>query len=63
MEDVVKAYKCRYPEERISILRLELDYELAILHEAMLEECAQKMEESKERLREIRHEMIVLEAL
>lgn len=63
MEDVVKAYKCRFPEERISILRLELDYELAILHEAMIEKSAQKMDESKERLMEIRDEMMLLEAL
>lgn len=63
MEDVVKAYKCRHPEERISILRLELDYELAILHEAMMENSAPKMDESKERLQEIREEMIMLEAL
>jgi hypothetical protein len=63
MEDVVKAYKCRLPEERICILRLELDYELAILHEAMLEDCAQKIQESKERLSEIREEMLILEAL
>lgn len=63
MEEVLKAFKCRGPEERIPVLRLELDYELALLHEAMKENCPQKIQACKNRLVEIRREMIMLEAL
>ncbi|TCP70462.1 hypothetical protein [Baia soyae] len=63
MEEVLKAFKCQGPEERIPVLRLELDYELALLHEAMMENCSQKIQESKKRLVELRREMIMLEAL
>ncbi|SFJ05696.1 hypothetical protein SAMN05421852_10445 [Thermoflavimicrobium dichotomicum] len=63
MEDVIKAFRCRAPEERIPVLRLELDYELALLYEAMMENSVAKMSESKKRLEKIRREMLILEAL
>ncbi|WP_089967007.1 hypothetical protein [Lihuaxuella thermophila] len=63
MEDVIKAYKCRDPEERIPVLRLELDYELALLHEAMMENSTHKIDQCKARLEELRKEMLMLEAL
>lgn len=63
MEEVIKAYKCRRPEERIPVLRLELDYELALLYEVMSENNTLKMDECKGRLQEIRKELIMLEAL
>ncbi len=63
MEDVVKAFKCRDPEKRIPILRMELDYELALLYEAMLENSTHKIDQCKSRLKEIRREMLMLEAL
>ncbi|TCS94663.1 hypothetical protein EDD58_10375 [Hazenella coriacea] len=59
----MKAYKCCDPEERIPVLRLELDYELALLFEAMQENNEYKMEQCKERLEELRREMLMLEAL
>jgi hypothetical protein len=62
VEDVIKAYKCRQSEERISVLRLELDYELALLFDAMIENSVHQMDQCKERLREIRKEMLALEA-
>jgi hypothetical protein len=63
MEDVIKAFKCRDPEERIPVLRMELDYELARLFEAMKENHTHKMDQCKERLKEIRRELMLLEAL
>lgn len=63
MEHVIKAYKCQDPEGRIPVLRLELDYELALLHEAMMENNTHKIDQCKARLREIRREMLMLEAL
>jgi hypothetical protein len=63
MEDVIRAFKCRDPEKRIPVLRMELDYELSLLYEAMLENSIHKMNRCKMRLREIRREMLMLEAL
>ncbi|RAL26055.1 hypothetical protein [Thermoflavimicrobium daqui] len=63
MEDVIKAFRCRAPEERIPVLRLELDYELAQLYEAMMENSQVKVDECKQRLEKIRREMLMLEAL
>jgi hypothetical protein len=63
MEEVIRAYRCRNAEERISVLRMELDYELANLHEAMKEKCTHKMDQCKARLKEIRKEMMMLEVL
>ncbi|MCS1350574.1 hypothetical protein [Mechercharimyces sp. CAU 1602] len=63
MEEVIKAFKCRTPEERIPVLRLELDYELARLHEAIVEQNTHRKDQCKARLREIRKEMMMLEAL
>ncbi|MBD1371283.1 hypothetical protein IC620_02810 [Hazenella sp. IB182357] len=63
MEDVIRAYKCYDPEQRITVLRLELDYELALLHEAMMDENTHIMDQCKSRLKSIRREMLMLEAL
>ncbi|OYD07871.1 hypothetical protein CHM34_10185 [Paludifilum halophilum] len=63
MEDVIKAFRCREPEKRIPVLRLELDYELALLHEAMVEKNTHRIDQCKARLRELRQEMLMLEAL
>ncbi|WP_380703660.1 hypothetical protein [Salinithrix halophila] len=63
MEDVIKAFRCREPEKRIPVLRLELDYELALLHEAMIERNTHRIDQCKARLRELRQEMLMLEAL
>jgi hypothetical protein len=63
MEDVIRAFKCRDPEKRIPVLRMELDYELSLLYEAMLENSMHKIDQCKKRLSEIRREMLMLEAL
>jgi hypothetical protein len=62
VEDVIKAYTCQEAERRILVLRLELDDELALLHEAMVENHLHKMDQCKARLQELRREMILLEA-
>ncbi|PTM59282.1 hypothetical protein [Desmospora activa] len=63
MEDVIKAFRCREPEKRIPVLRLELDYELALLYEALLENNTHRVDQCKARLQELRQEMLQLEAL
>ncbi|MDR6224859.1 hypothetical protein JOE21_000850 [Desmospora profundinema] len=63
MEDVIKAFRCREPEKRIPVLRLELDYELALLYEALVENNTHRVDQCKARLQELRKEMLQLEAL
>lgn len=61
MDDVIKAFKCKEAEERIPVLRLELDYELAILYEAIKENDERKKNRALKRLYELRQELLLLE--
>ncbi len=49
--------------ERIAVLRLELDYELAVLFEAMEENDDEKKEATIKKLRDIRSQLVILEGL
>ncbi|MDF2683805.1 MAG: hypothetical protein K0R47_4995 [Brevibacillus sp.] len=62
MDQVIAALKRRDSEERIPVLRLELDYELATLYDAMKAEDKGQVKQSKERLKQLRREMLLLEA-
>lgn len=62
MEQVIQTFKRRDAEERIPVLRIEIDYELVSLHDAMLAEDLETMNECKVRLEELRRELICLEA-
>lgn len=62
MEQVIEAFKRNDAEKRIPVLRMEIDYELLNLHEAMLAEDLDKMDVCKRRLQELRKEMLLLEA-
>jgi hypothetical protein len=46
--------------ERLAVLRLELDYELAVLFEALENKDSKQIDKSKEKLEVIREEMIFL---
>lgn len=61
VEDMVQAFKSRRAEHRAGVLRLEIDYELAVLHEAIVNEWPETIEASKERLKGMRTEMLLLE--
>lgn len=61
MDEVIRAFKSRGSEERIPVLRLELDYELALLYEAIHENNHIKKCKCIKRLTELRREMILLE--
>ncbi|XJZ29045.1 hypothetical protein ACF5W4_06070 [Bacillota bacterium Lsc_1132] len=50
-------------KERTAILRLEMDYELATLFEAMTEKNKEKIKECKQKLERIRQELLRLKAL
>ncbi|HFK1450267.1 TPA: hypothetical protein ACGXMV_001508 [Bacillus pacificus] len=62
MRQVINALKRKDAEKRIPVLRLELDYELATLYDAMMENDKQKKEECVQKLEVLRLEMIRLEA-
>jgi hypothetical protein len=60
MKKVMNGLKRTEGEKRIAILRLELDYELATLYEAMMENDEEKKKECKRKLEKLRQEMIRL---
>ncbi len=61
IDEMMQAFKSKRAEERVSVLRMELDYELSTLHEALQMGDKQAIQSSKERLAELRHEMLLLE--
>lgn len=62
MRQVINALKRTDAEKRIPVLRLELDYELATLFDAMTINDNDAMIESKKKLEVLRLELIRLEA-
>ncbi len=50
-------------KQRKAVLRLEMDYELATLFEAMGESNKEKMNACKQKLEKIRKELVALKAL
>jgi hypothetical protein len=62
MEHVWAAMRSTRVDERIPVLRLELDYELATLHELLEEGKLEEAERCKERIRKLRQEWIMSEA-
>ncbi|WP_404408917.1 hypothetical protein [Jeotgalibacillus malaysiensis] len=58
MKQVIQVTRKRdYIQERLAVLRMELDYELAVLFEAMELGNKSDIESTKERLSLIRHEL------
>ncbi|GAA0350545.1 hypothetical protein [Bacillus horti] len=62
MEQVIGVFKRDHAERRIPVLRMEIDYELVNLHDAMIDEDIPKMDICKQRLMELSKEMMLLEA-
>ncbi|GGE40950.1 hypothetical protein GCM10011391_19620 [Pullulanibacillus camelliae] len=62
MKQVIQTLKRTDAEKRIPVLRLEIDYELATLHDAMVNQDANETKACKERLTKLRQELIRLEA-
>lgn len=60
-EGMIQAFRSKRAEERIPVLRLELDYELAVLHDALQTGDLAAIEESKAKLTVLRQEMLLLE--
>lgn len=61
MDQVIAALKRKDAEERIPVLRLELDYELSTLHDALCAQDRGQVKRSKEKLKQLRREMLLLE--
>lgn len=61
VEEVIQAFQSKRAEERAAVLRYELDYELSVLHDAIQEGREEDASSSKERLSQLRIEMIQLE--
>ncbi|CAM3961934.1 hypothetical protein [Alkalicoccus chagannorensis] len=62
MEKVIQTLKRKDGERRIPVLKLEIDYELQTLFDAIQAEEQEQVEESKGRLEELRGEWLRLEA-
>nr|WP_170295429.1 hypothetical protein [Chengkuizengella sediminis] len=61
LEAVIQAFESSRIEERIPILRYELDVELAMLHKLLINGSVDEIKSCKERLRNLSHEFILLE--
>lgn len=53
MKYVMEALRRKEAEERLPVIKLEIDYELATLYEAMQDENTVQMIKSKERLKQL----------
>lgn len=62
MKQVIEAFKRKDAEKRIPVLRLEIDYELATLFDAMSVGDDATVQASKHRLEKYRQELLRLEA-
>ncbi len=61
LDEMMQAFRSKRLEERIPVLRMELDYELMSLQDALQAKDTEAIHTSKERLLELRHEMLQLE--
>ncbi|GAA3407220.1 hypothetical protein ACFFNY_00550 [Paenibacillus hodogayensis] len=61
LDEMVQAFKSKRAEERTAVLRLELDYELATLHDALQTGDEAKSAQCVQRLKDMRSEMLQLE--
>lgn len=61
VDDMKKALRSKRIEQRIPVLKREIDDELARLFEAMQQGDELKIFEHKEKLKELNHEMFILE--
>lgn len=55
--------KKKFDQQRIAVLRLEMDYELAVLFEALQENDNKKKDMTKKKLERIREELLKMKAM
>ncbi len=61
LKQVINDLKRKDGEKRLAVLRLEVDYELATLYDAMIEKDEEKKAECKKKLQKLSQEMIKIE--
>lgn len=61
IEDMIQAFQSKRAEERVHVVRMELDYELARLNDALVDKDDAMIEQIKQSLNKLRIEMIQLE--
>jgi len=61
LKQVINDLKRKDGEKRLAVLRLEVDYELATLYDAMIEKDEAKKAECKKKLQKLSQEMIKIE--
>ncbi|WP_100373348.1 hypothetical protein [Bacillus sp. FJAT-45037] len=61
MKQVMQEVKHIDREKRIPVLRLEIDYELVTMHDAMLQEDLVLINQTKSRLEALSHELTQLQ--
>ncbi|UOQ93039.1 hypothetical protein MUO14_22005 [Halobacillus shinanisalinarum] len=57
MKHVMETLRKREAEERLPVIRLEIDYELVTLHDAILAQDKEQIKASKVRLTELRKQL------
>lgn len=62
VKELMEALKHRDVEKRIPVLRMEMDYQLAVLYEALQEQDEETIRLCKENLTQLRKELLMLEA-
>ncbi|KYD04400.1 hypothetical protein MXL46_16400 [Heyndrickxia sporothermodurans] len=55
--------KKKFDQQRIAVLRLEMDYELAVLYEAIQNNDHKKKDLTKKKLEKIREELLRMKAM
>ncbi|WP_010649552.1 hypothetical protein [Oceanobacillus massiliensis] len=61
MKYVMEALRRKEAQERLPVIRMEIDYELVTLYDAMQEKDKVKMIKTKERLEDLRKQMLQIE--
>ncbi|TPG93543.1 hypothetical protein EEL32_00370 (plasmid) [Brevibacillus laterosporus] len=61
IENVIRAMKGSRAEQRIPVAKMECDYELAVLFDALEDGDYEQVELSKAKLQELRRELLLLE--
>ncbi len=61
MKYVMEALRRKEAQERLPVIRMEIDYELATLYDAMQEDDKVMIIKTKERLEELRKQMLQID--
>ncbi|AXI08957.1 hypothetical protein CV093_08960 [Oceanobacillus sp. 143] len=61
MKYVMEALKRKEAEEKLPVIRMEIDYELVTLYDAMQEKDSIQIIKTKERLESLRSQMLEIE--